>query len=93
LATLAVFPYFIQHCFNCRPSDPTVSEDAEYAESIYSKPIQRIHGKNLCVQDAERLLTYSPNTPIDIKLSISRLITVQHEQFFRSLLSIQDGLE
>jgi hypothetical protein len=47
-------------------------------------------GKNLClhVEDAKRLLAYSPNTQRDTKLSISRSNT---NFFIRSLLSIQVG--
>ncbi len=42
------------------------------------KRIGRIRGKNLCVheEDAKRLLTYSPNTPKDIKVYLSRLIII-----------------
>ncbi len=38
------------------------------------KRIRRIRGKYLCVhgEDAKRLLTYSPNTPKDIKVCLSR---------------------
>jgi hypothetical protein len=52
----------------------------EYAERIYAY----VHG-----EDAKRLLSYSPNTPRDTKLSISQLTMVQHEISFRSL---QDGM-
>jgi hypothetical protein len=42
------------------------------------KRIGRIRGKNLCVHgvDAKRLLTYSPNTPKDIKVCLSQLIII-----------------
>jgi hypothetical protein len=53
----------------------------EYAERIYAY----VHG-----EDAKRLLSYSPNTPRDTKLSISQLTMVQHEISFRSL---QDGMD
>ena len=51
------------------------------------KRIRRVHGKNLCVhgEDAKRLLAYSPNTPKDIKVCISRLIIKQILNFFRFL--------
>ncbi len=43
------------------------------------KRIRRIRRKNLCVhgEDAKRLLTYSPNTPKEIKVCLSRLIIIQ----------------
>ncbi len=64
------------------------------AKSIKTYSENTVHGKNLCVhgEGAERLLAYSPNTPKDTKLSISGLLMVIHENF-RSLLSIQDGLD
>jgi hypothetical protein len=42
------------------------------------KRIQSIRGKNLCVhgEEAKRLLAYSPNTPKDMKVCISRLIII-----------------
>jgi hypothetical protein len=42
------------------------------------KRIRRIRGKNLCVhgEDAKRLLAYSPNTPKDINVCLSRLIII-----------------
>jgi hypothetical protein len=38
------------------------------------KRIPRIRGKNLCVhgEDTKRILTYSPNTPKDIKVCLSQ---------------------
>jgi hypothetical protein len=41
--------------------------------------IRRIREKNLCVhgEDAKRLLTYSHNTPRDIKVRISQLIIIR----------------
>ncbi len=43
------------------------------------KRIRRIRRKNLCVHgvDAKRLLTYSPNTPKDIKVCLSQLIIIR----------------
>ncbi len=43
-----------------------------------------IRRKNLCIhgEDEKRLLAYSPNTPRETKLSISRLIMVQHENTY-----------
>ncbi len=38
-------------------------------------------------------LVYSPNTPIDKKLSRSWLIMIQHEIFFGFLLSLLAGLD
>ena len=48
------------------------------------KRIRRIRGKNLCVhgEDAKRILAYSPNTPKDIKVCISRLIIIQILKIF-----------
>ncbi len=42
------------------------------------KRIRRMRGKNLCIhgEDAKILLAYSPNTPKDIKVCISRLIII-----------------
>jgi hypothetical protein len=37
--------YFIQHCFICRPSDSTVSEDAEIKTSL--RLCEEEHTKNL----------------------------------------------
>ncbi len=33
------FQYFIQHCFICRPSDSTVSEDAAEIEPLTALPL------------------------------------------------------
>ncbi len=43
------------------------------------KRIRRIRGKNLCVhgEDAKRLFTYSPKSPKDIKVYLSRLIIIR----------------
>jgi hypothetical protein len=43
------------------------------------KRFWRVRGKNLCVhgEDAKRLLAYSPNTPKEIKVCISRLIIMR----------------
>ncbi len=59
------------------------------------KRIQRIRGKNLCVhgEDKKRLLTYSPNTPKDIKVCLSQLIIIQILNFFRFFLSTLYGME
>jgi hypothetical protein len=55
-----------------------------------------IRGKNLCVhgKDAKRLLTYSPNTPKDITVCLSRLIIIQLLNFLKilSIYIIWDGL-
>ena len=42
------------------------------------KRIRRIRGKNLCLhgEDTKRLLTYSPNTPKNIKVCLSQLIVI-----------------
>ncbi len=50
---------------------------SEYAEVF--KRIRRLRGKNLCVHgvDAKRLLTYSPNTPKDIKVCLSQFIIIR----------------
>jgi hypothetical protein len=42
------------------------------------KCIRRMRGKNLCIrgEDGKRILAYSPNTPKDIKVCISRLIII-----------------
>jgi hypothetical protein len=50
------------------------------------KSIGRICGKNLCIheEDAKRLLAYSPNTPKDIKVCVSRLIQIQTLNFLYS---------
>jgi hypothetical protein len=59
------------------------------------KRIQRICGKNLCVHevDAKRLLTYSPNTPKNIKVLISQLIMIRIKNFFRFFLSTLYGTD
>ena len=55
-----------------------------------------MRGKNLCVhgEDAKRILAYSPNTPKDIKVCISRLIIIQILKIFwiLSIQTIWDGL-
>ncbi len=59
------------------------------------KRIRRIRRKNLCVygEEAKRLLTYSPNTPKDIKVCLSRLIIIQILIFYiLSIYIIWDGL-
>ncbi len=58
------------------------------------KRIGRMRGKNLCVhgEDAKRLLAYSPNTPKDIKVCISRLIIIQMINFSGFFLSTLYGM-
>jgi hypothetical protein len=53
------------------------------------KRIWRIRGKNLCVhgEDAKRLLAYSPYTPKDVKVCISRLIIIRIFNLFGFFLS------
>ncbi len=56
----------------------------------------RKRGQNSCVHGecTNRLMAYSPNKPIDKKLSIIQLINVQNQKKkFRSFNSIQDGLD
>jgi hypothetical protein len=59
------------------------------------KRIRRIRRKNLCIhgEDAKRLLTYSPNTPKDIKVCLSRIIIVQIFNYFRFFLSTLYGMD
>ncbi len=59
------------------------------------KRILRMSGKNLCVhgEDAKILLTYSPNTPKDIKVCLSRLIIKRILNFFRFFLSTLYGMD
>ncbi len=59
------------------------------------KCIRRMRGKNLCVhgEDAERILAYSPNTPKDIKVSISQLIIIQIKNLFGFFLSKLYGVD
>ncbi len=59
------------------------------------KSIRRIRGKNLCLhgEDAKRLLTYSPYTPKDIEVYISRLIIIQMLNSFIFFLSTLYGID
>ena len=59
------------------------------------KRIRRIRRKNLCVhgEDAKRLLTYSPNTPKDIKVYLSRLIIIRMLNSFKFFLSTLYGMD
>ncbi len=59
------------------------------------KRIRRIRGKNLCVygEDVKRLLTYSPNTPKDIKVYLSRLIKTRVLNSFIFFLSTLYGID
>ncbi len=59
------------------------------------KRIRRIRGKNLCVhgEDAKRLLTYSPNTPKDIKVCLFRLIILRMLNSFIFFLSTLYGID
>ncbi len=43
-------------------------------------------------KNAEKIYAYMENTQTEKELRISQLIMVQHENFVRSLLSIQEGL-
>jgi hypothetical protein len=54
----------------------------------------RIRGKNLCTygEYAKRILSYSPNMPRDIKLSIFQLLMEQNEKTSDSLLLSLMGL-
>jgi hypothetical protein len=54
-----------------------------------------MRGKNLCVhgEDAKRIWAYSPNTPKDIKVYISRLIIIQILNFFGFFLSKLYGMD
>ena len=47
-----------------------------------------VHG-----EDAKRLLAYSPNTPRDIKLTITQLIMGQNEKNLRFFLSVLDRFD
>ncbi len=71
-----------------------VNKSSPYMRKIF-KHIRRIRGKNLCVhgEDAKRLLAYSPNTPKDIKVCLSRLIIIQILNFFRFFLSTLYGMD
>ncbi len=60
-----------------------------------SKRIRRIRGKYLSIygEDAKRILAYSPNTPKDIKVCISRLIIIQILKNFGFFLSKLYGMD
>jgi hypothetical protein len=59
------------------------------------KRFRRIRGKNLCAhgEDAKRLLTYSPNTPKDRKVCLSRLIIIRMLNSFIFFLSTFYGID
>ena len=59
------------------------------------KRIRRMRRKNLCVhgEDAKRILAYSPNTPKDINVCISRLIIIQILKFLGFFLSKLYGID
>jgi hypothetical protein len=59
------------------------------------KRIRRMRGKNLCVhgEDTKILLTYSPNTPKNIKVCLSRLIIIRILNCFRFFLSTSYGMD
>jgi hypothetical protein len=51
-------------------------------DSVF-KRIRRMRGKDLCVngEDAKKILAYSPNTPRDVKVSISPKIIIRIKNF------------
>jgi hypothetical protein len=94
--------YFIQHCFICRPSDSSVSEDAGI-EPIHCDESERaVPGPSLDVSDQtfpgpeHDLLQWAEKNPLPARSSPgilnTRLDTCSHAGIFLEILLPQPGI-